>query len=101
VFIDVLTLLRASVMLYSSDDPLQSDGQAIDANSYPPFRIVDSSVMQHIIDEMEALGEPEEEGQFVNIIMNMVRNSVLAPCALVGAVTKALCCELSIASQST
>lgn len=52
-------------MLYSSTDPLQHDNRTIDANSYPPFRVVDSSVMQHTMEEVDALGEPEEEGQSV------------------------------------
>jgi transcription initiation factor TFIIH subunit 3 len=56
-------MIPVSVMLYSSTDPSENDGQAIDANSYPPFKVVDFSVIQHIMDEVEALGEPEEEGQ--------------------------------------
>jgi len=49
-------------MLYSSTDPWRHN-LAIDANSYPPFRVVDYSVVQHIMEEIDALGEPEEEGQ--------------------------------------
>jgi transcription initiation factor TFIIH subunit 3 len=82
-------------MLYSSTDILENDAQTIDANSYPPFRIVDSNVVGHIIDEVEALGEPEEEGQpmkFPSCHLSALKY-ILAPCALVGAVTKALCCE--------
>ncbi|KIM91931.1 hypothetical protein PILCRDRAFT_101 [Piloderma croceum F 1598] len=73
-----------SVMLYSSTDPLQHN-RTIDANSYPPFRVVDYSVMQHIMEEIDALGEPEDE----------------VPCALVGAVTKALCYINRISHPST
>lgn len=51
-------------MLYSSTDYADLQGQAIDANSYPPFRAVDTSVTQKILKEVEALGEPEEEGTF-------------------------------------
>ncbi|KAF8070625.1 transcription factor Tfb4-domain-containing protein [Lyophyllum atratum] len=63
-----------SVMLYSStDSALQS--QIIDANSYPPFKFVDSTIVTRIMEEMDYLGQPEEE----------------APTSLVGALTKALC----------
>ncbi|KAF9469912.1 transcription factor Tfb4-domain-containing protein [Collybia nuda] len=63
-----------SVMLYSSTDPAPNQ-QNINANSFPPFELVDSNIIRRISEEMEDLGEPEEE----------------APCALVGALTKALC----------
>ncbi|RDB24941.1 RNA polymerase II transcription factor B subunit 4 [Hypsizygus marmoreus] len=63
-----------SVMLYSTIDPTNHD-QAIDANSYPPFRLVDSTIVTRITEELEALGEPEEE----------------APSSLVSALIKALC----------
>jgi transcription initiation factor TFIIH subunit 3 len=65
-------------MMYSSTDPLQNDGQTIDANSYPPFRVVDSSVMQHIMEEVEALGEPGEEGQYVDNTMSAIRQFTLS-----------------------
>lgn len=49
-------------MLYSSTDPLKEGGPSANANSYPPFRMVDSSVVEHILAELDALGEPEKEG---------------------------------------
>jgi hypothetical protein len=61
IFMPFLT----SVMLYSSSDPVQNDEQAIDADSYPPFRIVNASVIQHIMEEMDRLCELEEEREFV------------------------------------
>lgn len=50
-------------MLYSSTDPAGAD-HVIDANAYPSFRIVDSSVMQVIMDEVEATRDDEEEGKY-------------------------------------
>ncbi|KAF7983785.1 hypothetical protein HWV62_19003 [Athelia sp. TMB] len=64
-----------SLMLYSTTDDVDLQNQVMDANTYPPFKAVDTSVTQKILQEIEALGEPETE----------------APCALVGAITKALC----------
>ncbi|KIJ19132.1 hypothetical protein PAXINDRAFT_109674 [Paxillus involutus ATCC 200175] len=64
-----------SVMLYSSTESLVDDVPAPDANSYPPFKTVDSTVLQRITRELDAFGELEEE----------------SPCALVGALTKAVC----------
>jgi len=64
-----------SVMLYSSTDKDLNNGALVDANSYPAFKVVDSTVVKRIAEEMDALGDPEEE----------------PPCALVGALTKALC----------
>ncbi|KAG6378214.1 transcription factor Tfb4 [Boletus reticuloceps] len=66
-----------SVMLYSSTETstLVDDAQPLDANSYPPFKTVDNTMLQQITHELEALGHMEEE----------------PPCALVGALTKALC----------
>lgn len=49
-------------MLYSTTDYVDI-GQAMDANTYPPFKAVDTSVTQKIRDEIDALGEPDEEGQ--------------------------------------
>lgn len=64
-----------SVMLYSSTELLTDDVPSLDANSYLPFKLVDSVVVQRIMNEFDAIGKLEEE----------------PPCALVGAVTKALC----------
>ncbi|KAG2088168.1 TFIIH subunit Tfb4/p34, partial [Suillus discolor] len=64
-----------SVLLYSSTELLSDDVPSLDANSYLPFKLVDSTVVQRIMNEFDAIGELEEEPS----------------CALVGAVTKALC----------
>jgi hypothetical protein len=68
-------------MLYSSTDPLQHN-QAIDANSYPPFRVVDYSVMEHIMEEIDALGGPEEEGQPADDEMSPICRFNFCPSAL-------------------
>jgi len=73
-------------MLYSSTDPVV-DSFAPDANSYLPFKLVNSTIIGRIMNEFQALDESEEE----------------APCSLVGALTKALCYvnRLTISSSTT
>ncbi|KAF8894042.1 TFIIH subunit Tfb4/p34 [Infundibulicybe gibba] len=61
-----------SVMLYSSTDPVP-DTIVVEADSYPPFKLVNSTVMRRIVEELDALQDEE------------------APCSLVGALAKALC----------
>jgi hypothetical protein len=39
-------------MLYSSTD-LTTENQVIDANSYPPFKLVDSTIVTRIIEELD------------------------------------------------
>ncbi|KAG5654407.1 hypothetical protein H0H81_003231 [Sphagnurus paluster] len=75
-----------SMMLYASTDPA-TELQAIDANSYPPFKLVDSTIVTRIMEEFDDLGEPAEE----------------APTSLVSALTKALCYvnRVSIPTSST
>ncbi|KAF8628909.1 hypothetical protein AX15_003690 [Amanita polypyramis BW_CC] len=63
-----------SVMLYSSTNP-PKDLPIVDANSYPPFKLVDTTVNSRIAEELDILGDPDKE----------------EPVALVGALTKALC----------
>lgn len=50
-------------MLYSSTETvtLADDAHPLDANSYPPFQTVDTTVLQQITRELEALGEFEQE----------------------------------------
>jgi transcription initiation factor TFIIH subunit 3 len=48
-------------MLYSSTDKSLNNGAVVDANSYPSFKVVDSTVVKRIAEEMDALGDPEEE----------------------------------------
>jgi transcription initiation factor TFIIH subunit 3 len=54
-------LLVDSVMLYSSTEPLTDDSLPLDANSYLPFKLVDSTVVRRIVDELDAIGKLEEE----------------------------------------
>lgn len=56
-----LVLHNISLMLYSSTDPVK-ESRGVDANSYPPFKQVDTTVIKKISDEMDALADPEEEG---------------------------------------
>lgn len=50
-------------MLYSSTDSAKDDmDDLVDANSYPPFKVVDSSVVERTLDEIESLGDLDEEG---------------------------------------
>jgi hypothetical protein len=41
----------------------ESEITSVDANSYSAFKVVDSLIVKKITDELEALGEPEEEGR--------------------------------------
>ncbi|KAJ3759143.1 transcription factor Tfb4-domain-containing protein [Lentinula raphanica] len=64
-----------SVLLYSSADP-PTETPPSDANSFPAFRLVNSTIMHNIVQQLEALDDSSDEE---------------APSALVGALTKALC----------
>ncbi|KAI0081256.1 transcription factor Tfb4 [Panus rudis PR-1116 ss-1] len=65
-----------SVLLYSSKTAAPEDNtDAADPNSYRPFRLLDSTVMNSIVREVETLGNAEHE----------------EPVELVGAITKSLC----------
>lgn len=50
-------------MLYCSTETstLADDPLPLDANSYPSFKTVDTTVLQQITCELESLGEMEEE----------------------------------------
>lgn len=50
-------------MLYSSAETftLADDARPLDANSYPPFQTVDTTVLQRITRELEELGEFSQE----------------------------------------
>ncbi|PPQ99443.1 hypothetical protein CVT24_005250 [Panaeolus cyanescens] len=68
-----------SQMLYSSIDPPQQS-VTIDPNSYPPFKLLDSIVTDSIQRELDSFDESQ-----------LQENT-----ALVGALTKALCCKLIV-----
>lgn len=63
-----------SVMLYSSTTS-SSHVEAIDSNTYRPFKILDTAVTDSILEQFEALGDPSNED----------------PVGLVKGLTKALC----------
>lgn len=86
-------------MLYSSSNPPE-DPPPADANSYPSFKLVDTAVVAHIADELDALGDPDEEGRAFCRLRNPGANVCAEPVALVGALTKALCCMLSPALRN-
>ncbi|EJD52362.1 transcription factor Tfb4 [Auricularia subglabra TFB-10046 SS5] len=64
-----------SVLLYASNEDFSGMANVADANSYQPFKAVDTTVMKRVIDELSSLGDITEE----------------EPTSLVGALTKALC----------
>ena len=50
-------------MLYSSTmEVAEADSEPADANTYRPFKLMDSLIMKSIAREIDALGEPETEG---------------------------------------
>ncbi|KAH8814694.1 transcription factor Tfb4 [Flagelloscypha sp. PMI_526] len=67
-------LPNKSVLLYSSHDPVVNPPQA-DSNTFPPFKVVDTTITSRIKKEFELLGESPEE----------------TPSDIVNSVTKALC----------
>ncbi|KAF7792417.1 hypothetical protein EIP86_003454 [Pleurotus ostreatoroseus] len=51
-----------SIMLYASTENYQEENvESADANTYRPFKVLDSIIMKSIQDQVDALGEPEEE----------------------------------------
>lgn len=88
-----------SVMLYSSRDKVDLEKEneitSVDANSYSAFKIVDSLVVKRVTDELDALGEPEDEGLNKSTGNRFYLSQVLfaVPSDLVGSLAKALCCR--------
>lgn len=53
-------------MLYSSSTSVVEDHvEPADANTYRPFKVLDSTVMKSILDQMEVLNGAEQEGVFI------------------------------------
>lgn len=71
-------LIWISMLLYSSTDKQHLSEQTLDSNSYLPFKTINATILDHITEELDLLA-----------------NQVEKPCALVGAMTKALCCMSS------
>lgn len=53
-----------SVMLYASTEPFTGEPPSLDANSYPPFRMVDTTILQRISHEFNAMSDLAEERAF-------------------------------------
>jgi transcription initiation factor TFIIH subunit 3 len=54
-------------MLYASTDQLESASITVDANSYPPLKLLDTTLVTRIGAELDGLDEShddEEEGVF-------------------------------------
>lgn len=76
-----------SVMLYASSDPVEhATPITVDANSYPPFKLLDTSLVHAIAAELDVLDAADREPQ--------------EP-ALVGALTKALCYVNRVSTSAT
>lgn len=67
-------------MLYSTSGSL-ADAVVHDADSYAPFKLMDTTVSNRIIAELNALADSDKQEE---------------PSALVGALTKALCCTFAV-----
>lgn len=48
-------------MLYASTESLVDEPPPLDANSFPPFNVVDTTVLQRITRELDDIGKLEEE----------------------------------------
>lgn len=58
-------------MLYSSTDPLPTDGAEPDSNTYQPFRILDTTVMNRIASHVEEIDRNGPEGRLVPFFSRM------------------------------
>lgn len=50
-------------MFYASEQDQDSADTVADSNTYRPFKTIDSTVVTRILDEVQALGQPDEEGE--------------------------------------
>lgn len=52
----------SSILLYSSTDEIsEKNVGAADANTYRPFKVVDSTVTESIMKQVEEVDDPEDE----------------------------------------
>lgn len=84
-----------SVLLYSSANS-PSETPSNDANSFPPFKMVDSTIMHNIVQQLDALDQGLDEEGLPSLLCLNYSHILSAPSALVGALTKALCCKLGL-----
>jgi len=54
--------MHCSMLLYSTSGPSEDEGLSPDANSYPPFRVVDSAVVTKIMHEFDSIQDADEQG---------------------------------------
>ncbi len=50
----------SSLMLYASTESETINPSAVDANSYPPFKMLDSTIIKRIENELDQLDTEEE-----------------------------------------
>lgn len=50
-------------MLYSTTTPVDDKAVTADANTYRPFKILNTAVTQTILEQVESLGEADIEGK--------------------------------------
>lgn len=54
-------IVRSSAMLYATTESLVDEPPPLDANSFPPFKVVDTTLLQCITRELDAIGKLEDE----------------------------------------
>ena len=95
LFTSAITLKLPSVLFYSSEEAGDSTTEVVqqDPNSYRSFNTVDQSLVHRISREFDILGQPDTEGMCHLVPQPSLVHVILSePCALVGALTKAICC---------
>ena len=103
-FTSIPNLKPSSLLFYSSEeagDPSTAEVVQPDPNSYRFFKTVDQSLVHRISREFDILGQPDTEGTcnyFRSV--NGYRCLIPEPCALVGALTKAICCTSNLPSSN-
>lgn len=97
--ISTIKLKSPSILFYSSEDtgdPSMAEVVHPDPNSYRFFKTVDQSLVHRVSREFDILGQPDTEGTW-DCPIQLLHTDVVSqePCALVGALTKAICCVSS------
>jgi len=65
----VTDIVRSSAMLYASTESLVDEPPPLDANSFPPFKVVDTTVLQRITRELDVIGKLEEERTHIESVL--------------------------------
>jgi transcription initiation factor TFIIH subunit 3 len=83
-------------MLYSTTTPVDDKAVGADANTYRPFKILNTAITHTILEQVDSLGEADIEGKALFILCGFAvyanPNNYEEPIDLVGALTKSLCC---------